>query len=128
MGGTVYLRRGEQGVLTYHAPQEAQRAARADRIGQLVGLVQDDVARKCIYSKSSLAKRHGGTEGPFKMGINRLERLIDEAIVEGFLVQAPGHARHLVPTDKPTEIAKAKVVLRAMCIEAHKAAHGPEKS
>jgi hypothetical protein len=125
-GGTVYLHRGEHGVLTFHEPRPAQSAARADRMAQLVGLVRDDAAKGHPYSKSSLAKRYGGASGPFKTGINKLEKLIDEAVVEGFLVQAPGHARHLVPSDKPTEIAKAKVVLPVMSMEAHKAAHGPE--
>lgn len=127
MGGTVYLRRGEHGVLTYYAPQEAQRAAQGDRIELLVQLVRDASAKGAAFSKTALAKFLGGGEGPFNIGINKVDQLIERAITEGFLARAPGHARHLVPTGKAAEIGKAKVVLPAMSMEAHKGAHGPEK-
>ena len=60
------------------------------------------------------------------MGINMLERLIDKTVADGFLSQGPAPARILQATVKPTEIAKAKVVLPAMSMEAHKAAHGAQ--
>jgi hypothetical protein len=125
-GGTVCLHRGDHGVLTFHEPRPAQSAARTDRIAQLVGLVRDDAARGHAYSKSSLAKRYGGTAGRFKMGFNMVERLISETIAEGFLTQGPAPLRILQVTGKPTEIAKAKVVVPAMSMEADEAAHGPE--
>jgi AAA domain len=102
MGDTVYLRRGEHdGVLTYQEPQEAHRVTQADHFKLLVQLVREDDAKGYAHSKSSLARKYGGTEGPFKVGINRLERLIDYAIADGYLRQERGNARILHATDKP---------------------------
>jgi len=108
-GGTVFLRRGEQGVLTYHEPSEAHRATQADRLLLLVQIVREEAARKKFFSKSSFADFFGGTNGNFGMGIMKLGRLIDGAIAAGVIVQEPGSGRHLRATDKPVPGAKATV-------------------
>ena len=109
-GGTVYLHRGEHGVLEYHEPQEAHNATHVDRIKIVVHLLKDAAALGQTYSKTSFAKCHGGKNGLFKIGINMVERLINKTIAEGFVRQGPPPGRVLELTGKPTEIAKAKMV------------------
>ena len=123
-GGTVFLRRGEHGVLTYHETQEAHSTAYVNRINIVVELVKQNAGKGKAYSKTSFARCHGGKRGLLNMGINKVEWLIDKLIVEGFLTQGPAPAMSLQLTGKPTEIAKAKVVLPPMSTDTHKTEHG----
>jgi RecA-family ATPase len=108
-GGMVFLRRGEQGVLTYHEPSKAHRATQAVRLSLLVQVVREEAANKKFYSKSSFADRYGDPKGLFTMGKNKLGGLIDGALAAGVLVQEPGSGRHLRATEKSAAVAEAKV-------------------
>jgi RecA-family ATPase len=111
MGDVVFLQRGEHGVLTYHEPQQAQRDASADRVDLMRQLLRGDAEKGRRHSKSGFAKHYSGTDGPFKMGQNRLEKLIGNAIDEGYLLQEKRRPNILSPTDKPSRIVKAKIVV-----------------
>ena len=130
-GGTVFLHRGVNGVLDYHEPQQAHRATQAERFELLVRLIREDELKGYLHSKTVLARHFGGLDGPFKLGINKVERLIDFAIADGYLKQEPGNARIVRATGKAVQlplIAKAQVVLPDMYMGAHNATHGPEKT
>lgn len=128
-GGTVFLHRGEQGVLAYHEPQGAHHAVQEERFKLLVQLVRDEELNGQFHSKTGLARRFGGVDGPFKLGINKVESLIDFAIADGFLKQQSGTARTLRATGNPGAVAaaKAKVVIPSMSTDVHNSSHGTEK-
>jgi RecA-family ATPase len=108
-GETVFLHRETHGVLAFHNQQETQRTSELERLKLLVATIREQAAAGKPYSKSSFSKAYGSPEGLFKLGVNALDALIARAVEQGYLTLSSGRARHLVSTDKPIGIVKAKL-------------------
>jgi len=98
---TVYLKRGEGGVLTKTSLNDAVGKKGGDILLQIVARVRDDARNGEPLSAEKFEKKYGGKNNVFSIGATALRGFIRQAIDDaGYLTNAPvGRERPLVVTE-----------------------------
>lgn len=94
-GVPIYLRRDDQGRLMPINVKTEQLTRRDALMKRLVEFIADAETQGRHYSKSAFAADYGGRDRQFGIGVARLKKLIDDAIIAGVVETAPGKDKSL---------------------------------